>query len=398
MKEMSEDFLRSIRVDALRGIAAMSVVLFHVRTELWVGWNAMQAHPESYSTIDRALSWLGVPMAFMGVGVLLFFVLSGYCIHSPQATGGGSVVNCQKTEGIDHPNWARFLTRRVLRIYPPYLIALVLSGLVLTIAQEFSEEGKGRLLASFLMLQNYWPPGGQISTNPSLWSLPVELEWYLIYPLAWWLGRRVGWTWVLFLAMVVSLVGQWSSLGGVRWLDASFPRFWVLWCAGAWVAERRWRGTLPRWNVWWSIGLACVVMAAAVSERIERLQAMAFWLWGIGGLLMLLWATAPLRRYAKPVPGVWLSWSARIGVFSYSLYLIHYPLFHWAGRVWQSQIGGKPSSLLVPLAAVICVIPVAWLFYRWIEEPSHRLARRLGRRQGETGSTSGRTEIVSAGI
>jgi peptidoglycan/LPS O-acetylase OafA/YrhL len=76
------------------------------------------------------------------------------------------------------------------------------------------------------------------------------------------------------------------------------------------------------------------------------------------------------------LPTAWLAW---IGTLSYLLYLVHYPLFLRAGFAWQKSVGSKPASLIVALAAVAVVIPLAWLFHRLIELPSHRLARRLGR-------------------
>lgn len=366
----AEPVSASLRVDALRGVAAVSVALYHVRTDLWVGWGAIQANPEAYSQMDRILSWLGVPMRFMGAGVLLFFVISGFCIHRPQAARVGG--------GASGPDWSRFMVRRVLRIYPPYLMALVLSGLVLAWNQGSPIAGVDRLLVSLTMLQNYWPPGGQISTNPSLWSLPVEMELYLVYPLAWWLGRRIGWTMVLGFAIMISLAGQYFSLHGVRWLGASFPCFWALWCAGAWLAERSCRNRLPNWNWRWCAGLVATLLAAVLSDQVTLINCLSIWLWGLVSVLALIWAV----HRSKSGTGGWISLAAWIGTFSYSLYLIHYPLFHLAGEVWRRQFGAKPASLAMALVGVLLVIPIAWLFHRWIEAPSHRLARRMGRSDG----------------
>lgn len=368
--------LSDARIDVLRGIAALGVALFHVRAELWVGWTAIQANPESYTPVDQALSWLGIPLRFLGAGVLLFFVISGYCIHGPQAGGGG-----RKKLTTEKPEWRRFYVRRFLRIYPPYLAVLVLSGVVLAWSGGMDWN---RFLASLSMLQNYWPPRGQISTNHSLWSLPVEMELYLVYPLAWWLGRRLGWAMVLGLAGCVSLVAQGGLVAGAAWLDGSVPRFWALWCAGAWVAERRATVGLPSWNARWMLGLTLTLVAAASSELLAPTRIASQWLWGVVGVLALIWAagsrpagTAALEQCNSS----WLIPLAWLGTFSYALYLVHYPLFHLAGGVWQGAFGAKPSCILVPLAAVALVIPLAWLFYCLVELPSHRLARRLGARK-----------------
>jgi peptidoglycan/LPS O-acetylase OafA/YrhL len=362
---MAESNSENLRLDALRGIAAVSVALYHVRSELWVGWAGIRADPGAFSLTDRTLSWLGVPMRFMGAGVLLFFVISGYCIHRPQAADVGA----------HGPGWSRFLIRRTLRIYPPYLVALLLSGLVLAWAQGWTRAGDNRLLASLPMLQNYWPPRGQLPTNPSLWSLPVEMELYLVYPLAWWLGRRLGWNLALACAITISLAAQYLSWNGAHWLDASFPRFWALWCAGAWLAERSSRKPFPRWDWRWCVGLAALLVAAVVSDQMAPVRGLSLWLWGLASMLALIWATGRSATHGSN----WVTVAAWIGMFSYSLYLIHYPLFHLAGEAWRRGFGAKPSSLAVPLAGVLVAIAVARLFHRCIEAPSHRLARRAGR-------------------
>jgi peptidoglycan/LPS O-acetylase OafA/YrhL len=421
------------RLEVIRGGAALAVTLFHVRSELWVGWKAIQANPWGVFTFDAALAWVGVPMHFMGAGVLLFFVISGYCIHRPQAErqlkkaesgnrwakGGGDgsmgLRDCRtaedqmagkgqlKADGVElkaemempegsafecsafpvsvffnSPSWFRFFVRRFLRIAPPYWVALVLSAGVWAVIGDISAEGWQRIGSSALMVQNYWGLGGQVSTNPSLWSLPVELELYLVYPLAWWIGNRVGWTWMLLLAVAVSASAQYASLRGAGWLDGSFPKFWALWCAGAWVAEQNALDRLPQWNLGWGAALLVTAAFAVGTELVAPLQPLTPWAWGVVGLLALLWAVAPCGAgpIVSRMPTAWLAW---IGRFSYSLYLIHYPLFQGAGYLWRQHFGDKPHSLLVALVAVVAVVPLAWLFHRLIELPSHRLARRWGR-------------------
>jgi peptidoglycan/LPS O-acetylase OafA/YrhL len=77
-----------------------------------------------------------------------------------------------------------------------------------------------------------------------------------------------------------------------------------------------------------------------------------------------------------------LAW---VGVLSYSLYLVHFPAFKLMGLAWQEVFGAKPGNFLVPLAATLAVIPLAWFLHRWVERPSHDLARRLARR-GNSGN------------
>jgi peptidoglycan/LPS O-acetylase OafA/YrhL len=66
------------------------------------------------------------------------------------------------------------------------------------------------------------------------------------------------------------------------------------------------------------------------------------------------------------------------GTVSYSLYLLHFPLFKLAGSAWFQIYGSKPESFLLPTLATVLVLPFAWIFYRLIELPTHELGRQWG--------------------
>ncbi|NDH01452.1 MAG: hypothetical protein EBY43_10360 [Opitutae bacterium] len=62
------------------------------------------------------MAWLSIPTPFMGYAVVLFFLISGFCIHYPN------------TSGSIRPNWKTYLIRRLWRIYPAYFAALLLTA------------------------------------------------------------------------------------------------------------------------------------------------------------------------------------------------------------------------------------------------------------------------------
>jgi peptidoglycan/LPS O-acetylase OafA/YrhL len=350
-------------IDALRGLAALGVVVFHARVALWVGWREIQAHPANYSTIDRALAWLSVPTPFMGAGVMLFFVISGYCVHQPIAVA------------TRRPAWGAFWRRRFLRIYPPYLFAVALSaGVAAAISDPRANTG-----LSALMLQNYsgaWnltALASQMPVNPSLWSLPVEMEFYVLYPLVWGLAARWGWR---VLAVCVGLFSLGAAVAvscGVRQLDGNFALYWVVWCSGAWLREQHALDKLEAPSRSWTIA-AGVMLIAAIAFTLGPGGALAPLCWG-GVSFWLVW-----RCLAAPVPAPrWLMRGLeRVGAWSYSLYLVHFPLLLLAGVAWQRVFGSKPTNFLVTLLGVAAIIPVAVLFHRLVERPSHAWARRVG--------------------
>src|SRR4051812_37299902 len=103
-----------IAVDILRGVSALAVVFFHSRVDLWVGFREIQSRPEHFSGIEKWLSWLSVPLSQGGYFVMLFFVISGFCIHLPYA---GNVMV---------PRLKAYSARRFWRIAPPYWVAIAL--------------------------------------------------------------------------------------------------------------------------------------------------------------------------------------------------------------------------------------------------------------------------------
>ncbi len=354
-------------IDGLRGLAALGVALFHVRVTLWVGWRELQANPERYSAFDRALAWLAAPMPFLGSMVMLFFVISGFCVHVAQA-------------GRDEPlGLGRYFRRRVGRIYPPYLVVALVCGVAAVAgagslglpATDWALVGR-----TLAMVQNYSAEGsgGQLPTNPALWSLPVEMELYLAYPLLLWAARRFGWGAASAGVLVLTLAATWLRAGGIGWLTGNFAFYWAVWSAGAWLAER-WRGGTLRPPPAWCGGLAIVFLAAALRATHtgrgagwEHLGYGAFYAWAVWLLLARpeWWARLP-AGVARALGG--------LGRISYSLYLVHFPLFVALGAAWLAIAGAKPASLLVPLAATALAVPVAAWFYRWVEAPSHRWAR-----------------------
>jgi len=362
-------------IDFLRGLSAVAVILFHVRVDLWVGWNVIHANPNAYSNLDRATAWLSILTPFFGSAVMLFFLVSGFCVHYPYA-GSGRILELKT-----------YSARRFFRIYPPYLGAVVFSIIVeLLIGHRLGNQPSSlaTVLRSMFMVQNYGVHPGQMTANPSLWSLPVEVELYIVYPLFYWLLMRFGGRRALIVAAAVSLAALGLSLNSrldfVFNIPGHFAVYWIIWCAGALLAEGVKRDRLPVWKPWMSAGMAAALLLALCVEVRKLPLEVQHLTWALFYFTIISWG---LTRH-----DLLLSWSVPVrnafvflGMISYSLYLIHFPLFRLCGVLWVSHFGAKPADFLISLLFCVLAIPVAYLFYVTIEAPSHRFAQSVGRRK-----------------
>lgn len=368
-------------IDVLRGLAAFWVVLFHVRVDLWVGLRDIQSGAVAANAFEKAIAWLSAPMMFGGSGVMLFFVLSGFCVHLPLAGG-------------KRFDWKPYAARRFFRIFPPYLVAIALTLACEHLSRALGTAGRvsdwDTVLRSVFMVQNYGANAGQMAGNPSLWSLPVEMELYLVYPLFLGLLRVAGAAKTFAVVAAVSVI---PAVFGhqVPVLDGSFLPYWLIWCAGAWLAEAWKTGALSRPGAVHAIVMLFGFAAAAAMHLaepmllrnhgipLERSHWLTCHLWAVG-YGILLWFVLMNPGLPSRIPAKLLSLLVWVGALSYSLYLVHFPLFRLAGDLWQKQAGSKPVNFLIPLVAAVLVVPLAALFYKLVEAPSHRLARDIGQR------------------
>jgi peptidoglycan/LPS O-acetylase OafA/YrhL len=345
--------LRSTRIEALRGVAALLVLEGHI-----FGWSRhYEPHAIYGSFFARAL--LGG-----GFGVFLFFALSGYLLYWPFArrdfAGGGTV------------DLGRYARNRALRILPLYYVVVVA---VLVLQERFGTfEQWWRMLLFAQSFSNQTV--GKI--DGPMWSLVVELHFYVLLPLLAWALARVSARSPARGAAALVILGLGS------WGMAELTRGHGL----------TWRYSLPVTFVYFVGGMLVAVLRAAGRERLLRLPGVlrsadawlvaagalwvvVFWnyrleaLMAVAGLLVVGACVLPLRPSAlfRVLDTRVL---AIVGVASYSLYLWHLPLLEaLVRRTWLPR-GYWP--LLA--AATVLSLTVAAISYRIVEAPFLRLRRR----------------------
>ena len=354
-------------ITMLRGLAALGIAIFHVRIFLWTGWSTIQKTPGDYSVFDQLAAWLSLPAPLLGEGVLLFFVISGFCIHYPHA---GNKVPLKIKQ---------YTIRRFLRIYPPYAVAVGLSMLAVFFFPWGNIKGEA-WLQSLLMVQNYLPHiNSQVSSNCSLWSIPTEMEFYFAYPLLLILWRKWGALQTLTLLGTISLVAVGLYFQGLRGMAFCSCTFYILWWGGAYLAELYVSGRLGKPSTFTLIlGIALLSTGTVALFQGEQLVMVQRFLFG-GFFIILVWwilsseciPSSNESRIARSL--------VRLGNISFSLYLIHYPFLQICGLVWVKIFGSKPNNFLIPLAFCGLTVVIASLFHFLVEKPTHHLARKLAR-------------------
>jgi peptidoglycan/LPS O-acetylase OafA/YrhL len=327
--------------------------------------------------------WLGFVMGFGYLGVPLFFVLSGFCIHLPQARRLAT-----RGRADAEPEWRRFFAGRFWRLYPPYLAAIAIAVVLFAVT---SPVPWGTVAAQALLVHTFHTATFD-GVNPPAWSLAVEAQLYLAYPLVFWLIARRGALpalgTVLGVTMAYRLALNFDPLPGPLSHPAweFFLARWFEWVLGAVVAE--WaagRLALPRVAfIPWAAALALGLGVFLEWHRWHYgLYAIGEPIYGVAFALILcvalgrepLGGTSPIGRYL-----------AQVGLYSYSLYLLHRPIQlafeplarHVAG--WPFVVAHEvPSSLLVIAATTPIVLWVSRLFFRCCEAPCIRRAQRARR-------------------
>ncbi len=367
-------------LDGIRGWAALAVLLYHLRID----------RPEKDLVLSRIPDWVLDALGAGNLGVAVFFVLSGlviaYSLRANLETSQSETVdfeNRSNTEG-DRPAFdaVNFITRRIVRLTPPYHAAIVVALLfALGAALEGGHDylpggapfGTVRLFTHLIYAQELF---GFVNFNDVFWTLSIELQFYLVFAALVFAQDRLGRVRrpaatlpILYgVSAAISLLWPFGLLGD----DSRAVWFMPLWYSfllGVLIFAR-WRRQIPAWAL--VVYLVLLTVAPLVSGRNGRFA------WVSVATTALLWIAVERKRLGR-----WLSDRASqfLGRVSYSLYLIHTPVLG-AALVAMAKVLGEPTAgkqLLGIVVAVVVSLVAAEVFYRAIERPAVVMSRRLKR-------------------
>jgi peptidoglycan/LPS O-acetylase OafA/YrhL len=227
------------------------------------------------------------------------------------------------------------------------------------------------------LTQNYPPENGQFLSNPSLWTIPLEIEFYLLYPLAFLFFASKRSTFLCFFAFCMSALSILLSYQGYEWLSFTALFLWPSWLIGAWIAQLYRDQKLKRFNPGYLLSLTGLSLGVALMSRYQNWETWTqYFAWTAFYSFFFVFCLSHTGLLDRIIGTRLTKAVSSIGKISFSLYLIHFPLFKLFGYLHREIFGEKPANFLVSLFYLIPVIFLAWLFFRWVEEPIHMWSKK----------------------
>lgn len=346
--------LRYHLIDALRGVAALWVTLYHAHEGRHIPHLA-EALPQFVVSIVFELGYLGVP---------IFFVISGFVIAH-------SIIR----DRVNFSYFTQFTLRRSIRLDPPYWGSIILVvGLAWLSAMVqgdvYSWPNIGDVVAHLFYAQGIL---GIEHINLIYWTLCLEIQFYLTFCLLVALVQNCqrytknGFLWVFTPVALISLLWPTDLLTRNVYQGLFFP-YWYAFLLGV-FAYCSWQGALPRYFFYAYVSVMFV--AAVFSEYSFRMGAV---------VTALLVHECALRGKLNVGNVRWLQF---LGLISYSLYLTHGPITGASYFVLYKIMGETLLTEIVALGitTAICIVfafAFWWMFERW----SVRLSQRIKLHRG----------------
>lgn len=336
-------------LDGWRAVAVVMVIGNHAVTYL------REAH---WPVLDVVCRLLG----HGGIGVDIFFALSGYLI---------STLLMREKENTGSINLGHFYVRRVFRIIPPIAVYLACLALLHNL-NMLPDVNHGELVASLFFFRNYIDSGSWYSSH--FWSLAVEEHFYLVIPWLLLLLPRPRAARVLAGLALACILARWAIQEWQLYheLNAEFRTEnrvdALMWGAFMAVLLRR-----PEYRVWLQKHLTP-----------PRLLVVA----GIAAVLMIVLTDMPSRRSIVALVLPLFIMGTVLHPSHWACRPLEWRSFRWLGRhsyslyIWQMLFFVDLSQRDLPLVQTLPVALFASLLcavisHRWVEKPMIRLGHRL---------------------
>ena len=359
----------------MRGVAALIVAAMHTREITWVGIRQFwELHGFSASP-GVIVGYLTFPLVWGSIGVPIFFVISGYCIHRGQAFA-------RARNGVFQLGLTNFYLRRFFRIYPVLFAALLLtlgcdwiSSHYYPHSYKLGDTDTRIFIVNLLSLQGI--SGPFYGSNLPLWTLSIEVQFYLLYPL---LLTAMAWLGNSGTFFVLAFMNVASYFVLERRGYQLFSSYYISWYLGALVAEAEAR------NFLYDRLSSTALRSALYGLSIATLSAgcillfvfnyVAFQVWAFS-FATFLFVVLAFRRGSR---GKVAKFFQSLGVFSFSLYIIHMPVVVLVHSIFYNS--ANQASIVPFFVILLAAIGCAFVFSVIFERPALALSQTFrGRRQ-----------------
>ena len=373
-------------LEALRGVAALLLVIFHIR----------------YIPILAVPEGLGRFIAHCGSGVPLFYAISAFSLML------GYERCLEKAGGLE-----RFFTRRFFRIAPLFYFMLVVWLFIDKFYLHSPVKGRTVLLNAAFCFG--FLPGQHEGIVWASWSVGVEWIFYMLFPVFLLLAKNWIRAVILFAVSLAISTNVAPLLAGIK--DAAptfaylcFPNHLAFFSAGilAFRIVRPGNGSIPKWVSQHGRWLSWAVFAASLGwlwlgwhpnfvPLLYRAHLDVHWAAG-GWIGLLVGSAVGLPRL---IENAFLRFSGRV---SFGLYLMNPPIIFGLSEagvyrfLYGKLPGSGPAFLTCAAVAMLAVYGAAWAAHRWIEQPGIHLGERLLRRDPATNWTDSFLHIGKAPI
>lgn len=347
------------RLEGLRGMAAIYVLIHHARLLLTQPYTeGYLKHPEQYSSFDKIFVYGSAVFKFGHEAVILFFVLSGFVIHLKQAK--------QISTASNSFNLADYLQKRALRIYPTLLFSLLLTYLLDLLWGEISKTYalENYTFGSFISNLVLIPQSAAWGNNYPIWSLKHEWFFYLIYPLLLFLTqKKVIYSFATCVVMLIWYIfKQDIPLVGM----AAYTL--TIWWMGVFTAETfygRYKLTLK--HLVFLVPGSTILLFTKLNQNLVGHDIIVGLLM-TGVLAYILFSNSQIVQY---ICDKFLFF----GTFSYSIYLLHFPLMEFLKRLilLYSAKHALPFHFGFVIAGSVLSLLIIYVLYTATEKPSQRL-------------------------
>jgi peptidoglycan/LPS O-acetylase OafA/YrhL len=349
-------------IDGLRALAALWVALHH----------AMETAIPQQVLGTRFWGPLLLTLSRGQFPVMVFLMLSGFCLYHPLVR--------RNPRGPTFSNFAAYIKRRATRIGPPYLAAGVLCLILAAIpAVQIGRWGEivnpitGKVILSHLFLVHNLIPEHATKIDFPMWSIGLEWQLYLVFPLLVWSLRRFHPGLTLTVTVLVAAVIRATyrhmpqPLSGIlRDGPLAYLEIFVLGMLAASLIGRGYNLRVPPRLLAVVAALGFLAVRAGSGNGLGHdLET------SIATFCLLLLAATPGSAVGRFLgsPGL-----VKIGYFSYSLYLVHAPLIHLFWMVLRPlPLSDDVRFAILALVAMPLVVLASYGFHRLFERPFMRV-------------------------